>query len=209
MGHAVSYDDPGTPQEQSRRTFMANAVLSLGGIIGVAMAIPLVTSLIPDVSTLGGTPSPLSPEEFKKLQAATATPTKIVFQVKSQDGYMAPGQSEQYVWAVKTDMAKLEAARPDLFGATGKVPYPAVTLGFTVFSPICPHLGCRFNWATDEKKFVCPCHGSKYSALGDHLAGPAPRGLDPLPLKEQNGTAAVTWIVYKDNEPDRIVLSYS
>ena len=31
MAHAEAYKDPGTPEEQSRRTFMANAVIALGG----------------------------------------------------------------------------------------------------------------------------------------------------------------------------------
>ena len=31
--------------------------------------------------------------------------------------------------------------------------------------------------------------------------GPAPRGLDPLPLREQNGKAEVTWIDYQSNTP--------
>ncbi len=48
-----------------------------------------------------------------------------------------------------------------------------------------------------------------YDLDGTHLAGPAPRGLDPLPLREQNGIAEVMWIVYQSNTtPDRIVISY-
>ena len=209
MGHAVSYEDEGTPREQSRRTFMANTVIALSGVIGVALAIPIVGSLIPDASTLAGSPSPLTADEAKKLQAATAVPTQISFDVKSQDGYLPPGQSQQYVWAIKTDMATMQAKRPDLFDAGGKLPYPVVMMGFTVFSPICPHLGCRYNWNSGAKRFECPCHGSQYSPIGEHLAGPAPRGLDPLPLKEQNGNAQITWIVYEENTPDRIVISYS
>ena len=33
MAHAEAYKDPGTPDEQSRRTFMANAVIALGGVM--------------------------------------------------------------------------------------------------------------------------------------------------------------------------------
>ena len=43
---------------------------------------------------------------------------------------------------------------------------------------------------------------------GPHVAGPAPRGLDPLPFRERNGAAEVTWIVYQSNTPQRIVVSY-
>jgi len=32
-----AYDDPGTPEEITRRTFMANATLAIGGVIGGPM----------------------------------------------------------------------------------------------------------------------------------------------------------------------------
>ena len=87
-----------------------------------------------------------------------------------------------------------------------KLPYPVGYMGFTIFSPICPHLGCRYSWVDAQSKFICPCHGSEYTNLGEHLAGPAPRGLDPLPLRDMNGKAELTWIEYKQNTPDLVVL---
>jgi hypothetical protein len=44
---------------------------------------------------------------------------------------------------------------------------------------------------------------------GEYLAGPAPRGLDPLPFREKNGVAEVTWIQYKQQQPSRVVISYT
>ena len=61
-------------------------------------------------------------------------------------------------------------------------------MGFVIFSPICPHLGCYYNWSDAQNRFMCPCHGSQYTFDGTHVAGPAPRGLDPLPLREQSGS---------------------
>jgi Rieske Fe-S protein len=81
-------------------------------------------------------------------------------------------------------------------------------MGFVIFSPICPHLGCYYNWNDAQNRFMCPCHGSQYTFDGTHVAGPAPRGLDPLPFREQTGAAEVTWIVYQSNTPQRIVVSY-
>lgn len=43
--------------------------------------------------------------------------------------------------------------------------------------PICTHLGCTVNWKPDQKRFVCPCHGSQYDAQGRVLHGPARRSL--------------------------------
>lgn len=103
----------------------------------------------------------------------------------------------------------MRAKRPALFSGPDKVDYPVVNMGFAIFSPICPHLGCRYSWSDEQQKFICPCHGSQYTDLGVHTAGPAQRGLDPLPLREQSGTAEVTWIPYQQNVADRIVLSYA
>jgi cytochrome b6-f complex iron-sulfur subunit len=45
----------------------------------------------------------------------------------------------------------------------------------------CTHLGCTFPWNGTDQEFQCPCHGSRYSADGSVLRGPA-----PLPLKLVN-----------------------
>jgi Rieske Fe-S protein len=206
MGHAEAYKDPGTPEEQSRRTFMTNAVLALGGVIGLTIAVPLVISLVPSDDAKEGSWSPLSADEFAALQKATSTPIKVTFNLHTIDGYLPPADVEQFFWAIKTTESAMETGRPDLFTGGAKVPYSVVNMGFTIFSPICPHLGCRFSWVDEQKRFICPCHGSQFSDIGAHLAGPAPRGLDPLPLREADGKAEVTWIEYKQNTPDHIVL---
>jgi hypothetical protein len=39
-----------------------------------------------------------------------------------------------------------------------------------------------------------------------HEAGPALRGLDPLPLREYQGKVQVSWILYAANMPAHIVI---
>lgn len=205
MPHAEAYKDPGTPEEQSRRTFMVNAVVALGGVIGLGLVIPLVTSLIPS-DTGGNEWTPLKPDELAALQKATDKPIKVSFTLHEVDGYLPPADAEQFVWAIKSTDAEFQSKRPELFAAATKIPYPVVNIGFTIFSPICPHLGCRYSWNDGQNKFICPCHGSEFTNVGAHTAGPAPRGLDPLPLRSLNGKAELTWIEYKQNTPDHIVL---
>jgi len=215
--HAQAYLDPGTPEEQSRRQFLANATLAIGGVIGLVVAVPCVAALIPESlvkpNAAGGPVwAPLTPAELSSLRSGTDTPVKIDINFKYQDGYLPPSDAERLVWGVKLtpeQVATFQKKRPDLFKPTAKVDYPAITLNFVLFSSICPHLGCKFDWVSGAKRFICPCHGSQFDVVGAKLAGPAPRGLDPLPFREQDGKAEVTWIQYKSQTPDRIIVAYT
>jgi menaquinol-cytochrome c reductase iron-sulfur subunit len=213
--HILTAQDDETAEEITRRTFMANATMTISGIIGVVLAVPILGSLLPPASSGGGNWSPLSAQDLDNLQKATAKPVKMQFTLTYQDAYLPPQQAPEYVWGIKVDADKFRTLRPDIFTGPSSapndgadVPYQVVNMGFVIFSPICPHLGCRFNWSDDQNKFMCPCHGSQYNFDGEHIAGPAPRGLDPLPFREQTGTAQVTWIQYQSNTPNRIVVSY-
>lgn len=53
--------------------------------------------------------------------------------------------------------------------------------GLFALSAVCTHLGCTVTPAGEE--LVCPCHGSRFSAHGLYLAGPASRPLPHLALR--------------------------
>ncbi len=204
-------EPPETPDEISRRTFMVNAVVTMSGIVGLGLVIPIVGGLVPQGSQQKGQWSPLTQAEMADLDAATKTPVKLSFAMTTKDAYLPPQTMQDYVWGIRVNPARFRAARPDLFvgpGDKADVPYPVINMSFVIFSPICPHLGCYFNWNAQANRFLCPCHGSQYNFDGAHLAGPAPRGLDPLPFRERSGIADIMWIRYASTTPDRIVISY-
>ena len=54
----------------------------------------------------------------------------------------------------------------------------------TLRSATCTHMGCRVNWNDAEHTWDCPCHGSRFSPMGDVLAGPAETPLQPVSANE-------------------------
>jgi Rieske Fe-S protein len=74
----------------------------------------------------------------------------------------------------------------------------------TVFSSICPHLGCPINWHPDQSQFVCPCHGGLFDEAGRRTGGPPPRDMDPLEYEVRAGRLRVRWRDFKIGVGERI-----
>ena len=47
--------------------------------------------------------------------------------------------------------------------------------------PRCPHMGCALKWNEEEQSWDCPCHGSRFTAEGELLDGPATGNLKKHP----------------------------
>ena len=87
------------------------------------------------------------------------TPEQITFERSRIDGWKTRKEKDS-AWVVLNDEGSL-----------------------TVFSPLCTHLGCAYQWSAHDRRFSCPCHGSAFTLDGAVLSGPAPRPLDRFATK--------------------------
>ena len=218
---AKAYQDPGTPEEISRRAFLARATIFGGTVVGLGLAIPLVSTLVPKPELVDANKgfAPLNKDEFAQLEQSIDKPVKIFFSKDVVNGYLQEN-TEYYVWGIKlsdVELQQMRAERPELFNPSpsSAINYPVGNLNFVMFSSLCPHLNCKYDWNDSLKAFLCPCHGSQFSKYGKHMKnergefiGPAPRGLDPLPFNENGGVAQVEWIKFAANTPDVVRMSY-
>jgi menaquinol-cytochrome c reductase iron-sulfur subunit len=109
-------------------------------------------------------------------------PKQLDYLQALQDGWLTT-KLHKAVWAIKQD--------------DGQV---------MVFSPLCTHLGCGYRWDDPDRTFKCPCHGSVYDITGKVLGGPAPRHLDILPSKVENGKLFVIYKEFKAGLPKAVEL---
>ena len=61
---------------------------------------------------------------------------------------------------------------------------------FLALSSVCPHLGCRVHWESQNDRFFCPCHNGAFDREGNPVSGPpqaAKQSLVRFPLKVENG----------------------
>lgn len=74
------------------------------------------------------------------------------------------------------------------------------------YTTVCPHLGCAVDYEAESGKFKCPCHRSAFGLDGKIEEGPAPRPLDTLEVKEEDGVTQVRYQRFKQGVPDKIVV---
>jgi cytochrome b6-f complex iron-sulfur subunit len=64
--------------------------------------------------------------------------------------------------------------------------------GFIALSLICPHLGCTLN--PEQAGYACPCHGSRFNAVGSRVSGPASQPMKALKVEEMTNGQLVLYL---------------
>jgi menaquinol-cytochrome c reductase iron-sulfur subunit len=164
-----------------RRRFFQWVTGAILGVIALSLAIPLTGYIISPALRRRAQPWV---DVGSVDELVPGVPKQLAHVLPIQDGYLEV-RAVKSVWAVRQSQK---------------------TEGITVFSPICPHLGCGYRWDDAEQKFKCPCHNSVYSITGQVLAGPAPRPLDVLPNKVEHGRLLVLYKEFKAGLPKQVEL---
>jgi menaquinol-cytochrome c reductase iron-sulfur subunit len=154
----------------SRRRFFQWVTNVAAGVIGMGLAIPLLGYLI---SPAFKRRTELWVDVASADALVLGEPIQLDYLAAIKDGWMET-KIHKAIWAVKQGDEQL-----------------------TVFSPMCTHLGCGYRWEASDRTFKCPCHGSVYDIGGKVIAGPAPRSLDVLPAKLENGRVLVIYKEFK------------
>jgi menaquinol-cytochrome c reductase iron-sulfur subunit len=150
----------------ARRKFLKLLIGILTFFIGVLLGIPFIRALIVPKSKL-------AKQVWYRVTEVDSLPegrpVRLNFFARIEDAYRHE-TAVHSVWVIKRSPSKV-----------------------TVYSPICTHLGCYYKWNAGTGHFECPCHASVFSIDGKVLGGPAPRSLDKLPAKMDNGVLFVVW----------------
>lgn len=142
----------------SRRSFLLKAInLTIGGAIGLAMAVPILRYLVfPTRGKVVRGPDGFVPVAREADVPRDGQPLRVQL--------VAPAVRDAWVKVENVSLGGAWLTR----GKDGKV---------IALSTTCPHLGCSIDYEAEVKKFKCPCHTSAFGPEGERLAGPSPQGM--------------------------------
>ena len=166
----------------SRRSFLG-VLLGFGTVVmGAALSVPLIRfalhPLLAKTTDIGWSDVGQI-DEFASMTA----PVKRIIKVEQRDAWRKI-VSEKPVYVLP--------------GTNGNV---------RVLSPICPHLGCSIPWNESKQQFICPCHVAVFGKDGARISGPAPRSMDDLDTKVENGMLKVRYQYFRQLIPTKEALS--
>lgn len=148
----------------SRRQFLNYTLTGVGGFMAAGMLLPMVRFAI-DPALQSKTDGDFV-QTSQKIADLTEEPVKVDFSYEQVDAWYKSEVTDT-AWVYK-DGDRVVA-----------------------LSPVCKHLGCTVNWASDSAhpdQFFCACHGGRYEKTGKNIPGTPPTGpLDEYEVSEQDG----------------------
>jgi menaquinol-cytochrome c reductase iron-sulfur subunit len=174
--------NPAAVESMTRRSFLG-VLLGFGSVVvGAALSVPLfrfaLHPLLTKTTEIGWSDIGKI-EEFASLTA----PLKKLITVDQRDGWRKiVSEKAIYVLPIKDGVLR-------------------------VLSPICPHLGCSIPWIEAKQQFICPCHTAIFTLDGTRVSGPAPRSMDDLESKVDNGMLKVRYQYFRQLIPTKEVLA--
>ena len=203
---------PDLERNIKRRTFFTNLTHAIGILLGLPLIYPVMKYLMQPMYL---------PYDNRWIKVGNVNRIKVEdtgvqfkFRKKVKEAFMPEVEILKNVWLLKAtpevldevykgkDMQFRDSQGSLIWTNNRAFPYVA-------YSGKCPHLGCGYKWRKVRKLpreiFLCPCHISIYDVSGKVLDGPAPRPLDPVPIRvSDNGDIEIIDVEFKAGVRDRI-----
>jgi ubiquinol-cytochrome c reductase iron-sulfur subunit len=152
--------------ETTRRDFLYIATGAVGAIGAAAVAVPLISQMNPDASTIAAG----APIEVDLSPIAEGQVIKVFWRGKPI--FVNHRTPKEIKAAEDVNLSSLPDPQPD--SARVKEGHA----NFQVLIGICTHLGCiPIAHSGEYNGYFCPCHGSVYDTSGRIRQGPAPSNL--------------------------------
>lgn len=181
---------PELERDVKRRTFFTNLTHAIGALLALPLLYPVLKYVMKPM---------YAPFDNRWIKIGNVSKIKtedvgvqFKFRKMVKEAFMPEAEVDKNVWILKASPAVLEQVYKDkdmeFRDSTGQVVWVNKRdFPYVVYSGKCPHLGCGYKWRKVPKLgreiFLCPCHLSIYEPSGKVLDGPAPRPLDPLPIR--------------------------
>ncbi len=180
---------PELERNVKRRTFFTNFLHAIGILIGLPLVYPALKFIMKPM---------YAPFDNRWIRIGNVNRLRqedigvqYKFKKRVKEAFMPEADVGKNVWVLKATPAVLESVYKGkdmkFYDSKGTLVWTNERhVPYLAFSGKCPHLGCGYKWRRHKllgQVFLCPCHLSIYDAAGKVLEGPAPRPLDPVPLR--------------------------
>ncbi|MEE8494821.1 MAG: ubiquinol-cytochrome c reductase iron-sulfur subunit [Nitrospirales bacterium] len=180
---------PELERNVKRRTFFTNFLHAIGILIGLPLVYPALKYIMKPM---------YAPFDNRWIRIGNVNRLRqedigvqYKFKKRVKEAFMPEADVGKNVWVLKATPAVLESVYKGkdmkFYDSKGTLVWTNERhVPYLAFSGKCPHLGCGYKWRRHKllgQVFLCPCHLSIYDAAGKVLEGPAPRPLDPVPLR--------------------------